>query len=244
MTEEKKQALELLKQSKHTVMILGVELLRENGYPNYRDNEELYEVESRYGYSMGELYSARFYETRTLQFFNFYRDAIVYEKEPPQIYYLLAKMQQMGYLKEIITRDIYDLPLRAGCKDVIALNGSIYQNWCQKCGRQYLLSDITKEKGVPLCETCKDKIRPNILLIGETMNNAIMTKAVNAVEEAELLIVLGANLIEDQIGSYVRNFQGKALIVINEDLALQDENADIMLEENAEKMIKEFLEEL
>ena len=51
---------------------------------------------------------------------------------------VLAAMEQAGKLQCVISSNIYELSQRAGCKNVMDLHGSIYHNYCLRCGRNIL----------------------------------------------------------------------------------------------------------
>lgn len=244
MEEQIKDLVGMLKESTYPVAVVGPELSAVSGLPNFIQEEDICEIESEYREALVDLFSARFYETRTEQFFRFYRKEIAIDKAPGKACYYLTRLQQAGFLKEIITKDIYALPERAGCTNVVSLNGSIYENYCQKCGKTYTLSQILEQKGVPLCEKCKVKLRPNILLIGEMIDNSRMTKAANAVERADFLLVIGANLNEAQLMNFIRNYQGNRLAIMNRELKLLDFQAESAIEGDIEIILQKLLERL
>ena len=58
---KEKNILQVLRESRYTVVLSGVELMKESGYPLLRDGDESYEIEEKYGYSFEEIFSSSFY---------------------------------------------------------------------------------------------------------------------------------------------------------------------------------------
>ena len=52
--------LQILENSRYTVVLTGSGMLLESGYPLLRDGEESYEIENKYGYSYEENSAADF----------------------------------------------------------------------------------------------------------------------------------------------------------------------------------------
>ena len=159
---KERNILQILKNSEYTVVLLGVEMILENGYPALRDGFASYDLEQKYGYCPEEIISSAFYETRKDFFFRFYKEEIlkIAEELPGKGYQSLKKLQDYGLIQTIITKRIFGLADRAGCIDVINLHGTVYENICPKCGKSYSVEYIKNAKGVPLCENCLVSIRP------------------------------------------------------------------------------------
>ena len=144
----------ILNDSHYTVMLGGSGMMKEGGYQGLKSPEQAYVTEKKYGLSPEDIFTTVFYNNRTEQFFNFYRTEIL--GNIPQITesaYVAARMEAAGKLQCIIDSNVYDLPQRGGCKNVIALHGSIYQNHCPHCGRQYSIEYIRDSKKIPRCES-------------------------------------------------------------------------------------------
>ena len=125
---KEKNILQVLRESRYTVVLSGVELMKESGYPLLRDGDESYEIEEKYGYSFEEIFSSSFYSARKERFFRFYKEVILKAAEipPGQGFYDLKQLQDYGLIHSIITRRIAGLEDRAGCRNVINLKGTIF----------------------------------------------------------------------------------------------------------------------
>ena len=220
----------MLLESDYLVILKGIGVSMECGCTSYRRSKYAYEIEEKYGRSPEEIFSAGFYNTRVRQFFEFYKNDLISSLgEINDGLKTLKKLEDMGVLKMIITRDIFSLAHRAGCKNVIELHGSVYHNECPHCRRKYPLEYIRDSKGVPRCENCGTTIRPQIVLAGEMVNNALSTKAADEVSKADTLLLLGCDMSSVLAESFLRYFTGKRVILIHNREHYADSKADLVI---------------
>lgn len=218
-----------IQKSRNIVCLLGVNASQDCGCLNYRWGDRIYELESRYGQSPEEIFSAVFYNTRTKQFFDFYQKEILSTLGTPDAcMHTLARMEQDGKLNAVITREIFSLAKRAGCKNVLELHGSIYRNKCPHCGKEYDIEYMKKGKTVPLCEKCGVTVRPQVCLVGEVIDNQILTAAANEIQKADLLLILGCNMNAMLTTTCVKYFNGDRMVLINEKEHYKDDVADMV----------------
>ena len=241
-----KTLLQILKESTYTTVLSGYAMLEESGYPAIRDGEASYDIEQKYGYSADEMFSSSFYSTRTEQFFRFYRDEILsaLDKPPGKCFYEMAELERRGLIHSIITRRVFGLPESAGCRNVITLHGSVYENYCQRCGRKYPVEYIRNSKRVPLCENCNTTIRPKVCLFGEMVDNQVITRAAREVQKADVLLVLGTNLKTNLCSQLVQYYEGTKLILVNAAPHYADRYADLLINERVDDTLEKIIKEL
>lgn len=241
-----KTLLQILKESRYTTVLSGFGMLLESDYPAIRDGEESYEIEQKYGYSAEEMFSSAFYSTRTEKFFEFYRNEILrpLDKPPGKCFLEMAELERKGLLQTIITRRVFGLPKRAGCKNVINLHGSVYDNYCPHCGKKYPMEYIRDSKRVPLCEECNTIVRPKVCLFGEMVDNQIITKAAEEVQKADVLLVLGTNLKSYLCSQLVDYYEGNKLVLVNAKPHFSDKYADIIIHERVDDTLEKVIKEL
>ena len=99
-----KTLVQILKESKYTTVLSGVGMLQESEYPAIRDGEESYDIESRYGYSIEEMFSSSFYSTMKEQFYEFYRNELLstLDRPPGKCFYEMAELERRGMLPACI----------------------------------------------------------------------------------------------------------------------------------------------
>lgn len=242
---KEKNILQVLRESRYTVVLSGVELMKESGYPLLRDGDESYEIEEKYGYSFEEIFSSSFYSARKERFFRFYKEVILKAAEipPGQGFYDLKQLQDYGLIHSIITRRIAGLEDRAGCRNVINLKGTIFNNTCPNCGREYPMEYIRDAKGVPLCEQCLVAIRPDVCLFGEMIDNGLMTRAAKEIEKADVVLVLGSSLHSPLCSQMLQYYSGTNLILVTESEHYSDQQADIIVYGRSDDFLRRLNEE-
>lgn len=220
----------IIQDSNGVVCICGLGAYKENGYLNFRDDEEAYDIEMSYGYSPEEIFSSTFYHTRTELFFRYYRDSVLQlDIMPNETFKALAKLEQMGKLKCVVTQCIHDTLEKAGCKNVVNLLGTVSDNTCPRCNKKYTPEFIKNSVKVPLCENCRATIRPGVTLAGEMISNAATTEAASAISNADTLLVLGCNLNVFLSEKILQYYSGNKLILINEEEHFTDKLADFVI---------------
>lgn len=234
-----------IRESKHLVCLVGNKLQEECGVPRLRVQEVAYEVESKYGYSPEEILSSVFFVTRPEMFYKYYRDVILSNQgEPSDSYYALAELERKGKVKAIITRNIFGLPTRAGCKNVIELHGSVYRNQCIHCKKDYSIEDLKKSTKVPTCDVCKSIIRPSIRLYGDMVDNGVMTRSVDAIEQADVLLALELDLNSSGYEQTFNDFTGGKIILLKSQPHFLDEKADLVLYGQVKELLPEIVKAL
>ena len=232
----------VLEHSSYTVAMCGTDMMKESGMPSLRAPEIAYQVEKEYGYSPEEIFSSVFYTNRTETFFNYYRKYMLMPPlEPSEGFYALAELERRGQLQCSIANNVHNLPGRAGCKKILNLHGTIYDNECPRCGRKYSMEYMRDSKRVPLCEDCMVTVRPKVLLFGEQVDNQMMTNAVGEIAKAEVLLLLGTSINSGLCDGYVQYFQGKTMIIINAPKHFLDEKADIVLHEEVKSALPKIV---
>ena len=240
-----KNLLQILRESSYTVVLSGAGLMAESGYPLLRDGQESYDIEEEYGYSFEEIFSSAFYSARKELFFRFYKEVILKAAEvPPGKGFLALKaLQDYGLIDSIITRRIAGLEDRVGCRNVLNMKGTVFDNVCPGCGKRYPVEYMKAAKGVPLCEKCMTAIRPQVCLFGEMINNTVMTRAAEEVEKADVLLVLGANLMTSLCSQLIQYYTGPNLILVTETEHYSDQRADIVIRGRSHEFLASMVSE-
>ena len=88
----------------------------------------------------------------------------------------------------------------------------------------------------------KQVIEPDIVLYGEPLPRKVWNDARAAVADADLLIVAGTSLSVYPANTLVTGFQGKYLVIINDEATNYDEYADLVIHDSIGKTLKEAIE--
>lgn len=211
------------------VCLLGYGVSADCGCFDYRDSNNAYDVETKYGYSPEEIFAASFLNTRTSTFFAYYRENILLKQgKPGNALMTLKRMEDDHKLFSVVTRSIYGLPERAGIRHHVDTHGTIYKNHCPHCGATYSIDFMMKAEGIPHCPNCGSVVRPDVVLDGEMIPNRLITEAANAVERADVLLILGATMKATLTQNCINYFDGNKIILINEEENYSDSSADLV----------------
>ena len=128
-------------------------------------------------------------------FWAFYgqRFATLDGKQPNGAHRALA---QLGI--PVITQNIDGLHAAAGSQDVIEVHGSIATASCLACSSRYPLAETrarleTAADGVPRCD-CDRPLKPDVVLFGELLDEAAMSRASALAAGADLMLCIGSSL--------------------------------------------------
>lgn len=144
---------EIIDTSNNIVFFGGAGVSTESGIPDFRSENGIFESLRKYGDTPENLVSHSYYLDHTEEFFNYYKDNLVFDEAMPNpAHTALAKLEKAGKLRAVITQNIDGLHQKAGSKNVMELHGSIHRNYCQICGKQYGLNHILESDGIPRCE--------------------------------------------------------------------------------------------
>ena len=138
MADEMELLKEWIKTSKNIVFFGGAGVSTESNIPDFRSTDGLYNQE--YAYPPETILSHSFYKKKPEEFFRFYRNKMLFPNaQPNAAHKALARLEQQGKLKAVITQNIDGLHQKAGSREVLELHGSVLRNYCEHCGRFYSL---------------------------------------------------------------------------------------------------------
>ena len=231
---------ELIQNSDSIVFFGGAGVSTESGIPDFRSMDGLYN--QKYKYPPETMLSHSFFMRHTEEFFEFYRDKMLYlNAVPNDAHKALAKLEAGGKLKAVITQNIDGLHQKAGSKNVLELHGSVHRNYCTKCGRFYSAGFILESQGVPHCG-CGGLVKPDVVLYEENLDNEILAKAAGAITSADILIAGGTSLNVYPAAGMLRYYTGNKLILINKSETSWDSAADLVIHESIGKTLREAVE--
>ena len=223
--EETKRLQQIISESSSIVFFGGAGVSTESGIPDFRSVDGLYH--QQWDYPPETILSHTFFMRKPEEFYRFYKAKMLCDTAKPNAAHLkLAELEKAGKLKAVITQNIDNLHQMAGSKNVLELHGSVYRNSCMKCCTSYDFAYMKAAEGVPKCEKCGGIIKPDVVLYEESLDNGTITRAVQAIAEAEVLIIGGTSL-----ASLIDYFSGKHLVVINRDATPRDRMADLVINE-------------
>ncbi|MBQ8015385.1 MAG: NAD-dependent protein deacylase [Clostridia bacterium] len=218
---------QMIEESDNIVFFGGAGVSTESGIKDFRSADGIYMMD--YKYPPESVLSHSFFEMHTEEFFEFYRKHLCFpDSKPNTAHYKLAELEKAGKLRAVITQNVDGLHQLAGSKCVYELHGSALRNYCMKCGKFYDFDFVYKSSGIPKCE-CSGIVKPDVVLYEESLDNNVISGAVNAIANADMLIVAGTSLTVYPAAGFIRYFSGDKLVLINKDATGMDEKFGLVI---------------
>ena len=203
----------IINNSKRAVFFGGAGVSTESGIPDFRSQDGLYN--QKYAYPPEYILSATFFHTHTAEFFDFYREKMIFPSAKPNAaHFKLAQWEREGKLAAVVTQNIDGLHQAAGSKNVFELHGSVWRNYCTRCGKSYSAEFILGSKGVPRCE-CGGVVKPDVVLYEEQLDGRTLSETIKYIQAADTLIIGGTSLNVYPAAGLIDYFGGDNLIVVN-----------------------------
>jgi NAD-dependent deacetylase len=225
--KELEQLQSWIDESHAIVFFGGAGVSTESGIPDFRSADGLYR--QHYRYPPEVMLSHSFYEKHLEEFYNFYRDKMLYlDAQPNAAHKKLAELEQAGRVTAVVTQNIDGLHQKAGSKTVFELHGSVHRNYCQRCHKLYSAEFIRDSRGIPYC-TCGGVVKPDVVLYEEGLDQKTLLGAVQAISRADMLIVGGTSLSVYPAAGLIQYFHGDRLVLINKSPTPFDRNAKLVI---------------
>ena len=208
---------ELINSSNKIVFFGGAGVSTESGIKDFRSKDGLYQLQSKYGCPYEEMLSSTYFFNNKDTFYKFYREMMINTSAKPNAAHIyLANLEKKKNLT-VITQNIDGLHQMAGSRNVLELHGSICRNSCLKCHSHYTLEDILKMDSTPRCPKCGGLIKPDVTLYEEQLDQEVLRESINAISNADLMIIAGTSLRVYPASGLVYYFRGRHLVVINKE---------------------------
>ncbi len=182
------KAGEIIKKARHVTAFTGAGISVESGVPPFRGEGGIWEKYDPQVLDLSYFHKNPGKSWITIReiFYNFFGKI-----EPNDAHIGLAKLEEAGILKAIITQNIDGLHARAGSKIVHELHGTLETLVCTKCGKKIKSRNLTF-KALPLyCDVCQGLIKPDFIFFGEALPTATHQKSQEEAENADVFILIG-----------------------------------------------------
>ena len=245
MNQELQELISVIRESDSIVFFGGAGVSTESNIPDFRSANGLWNEKLQINFTPEQLVSHTFFVRYPEEFFKFYKDKLIYpDAQPNAAHKALAKLEEMGKVKAVVTQNIDGLHQAAGSKVVYELHGSVLRNYCMECGAFYDEKFILESEGIPTCPKCGGRVKPDVVLYEEGLDNDIIRGAVSAISKADTLIIGGTSLIVYPAAGLIDYFNGKNLVLINKSETSADRRADIVIHEAIGEVFTEIMNNL
>ena len=235
----------ILKDSNNIVFFGGAGVSTESNIPDFRSANGLWSEKLKINLTPEQLVSHTMYMRYPEEFFKFYKEKLIYpDAKPNAAHIALAKLEKMGKVKAVVTQNIDGLHQAAGSKNVYELHGSVLRNYCMKCHAFYDEKFILESRGIPTCPKCGGKVKPDVILYEEGLDDSTIRGAVNAIANADTLIIGGTSLVVYPAAGLIDYFRGKNIVLINKSSTSADNKANLVIHDAIGKVLAQAVNEL
>lgn len=241
-------AADLFRQSRHGVVLTGAGLSTPSGIPDFRSTGTgLWSKDEPL-----DAASLNTFRTRPERFFSWFRPLAsqIYNARPNPAHLALAKLEEAGKVKSVITQNIDTLHQKAGSKTVIEMHGTMQTLTCSQCYHQvqagaYLAPFVDKGE-LPLCPKCSQLLKPDVILFGEQLPQAAWFKAQREARQCDLMLVAGSSLEVLPVAGLPMQAldRGAHLIIINNTQTYLNVRADVAILEDVATIIPAITEKV
>ena len=231
---------EIIAASKRIVFFGGAGVSAASGIPCFRSENGM---EGSDGLTPEMILSKSFFYLETERFFDYYRTHMLHpEAKPNAVHRFLYGLEKKDKLRGIVTQNVDGLHRMAGNIRVYELHGSVHENYCEECNAAYTMEYILHAKGIPRCE-CGGVIKPSVVLYGEPLPKYVCIGARREITNADTLIVGGTSLAVEPAASFIEDFRGRNLVVINREETSADSRASLVIHGEIEQVFRELEDE-
>lgn len=236
-----RHASNIIRGSKHVAVLTGAGISTPSGIPDFRSPDSgLWER-----YDPLEVASLYTFRINPEKFFAWMRPLAIqiHDAQPNPAHLGLARLEQAGYIKTVITQNIDSLHQRAASSNVLEVHGSMQTLTCVSCFRQVdsagYIQPYFEDGVIPRCPDCANILKPSVVLFGEQMPVKTWLQAQEASDKCDLMIVAGSSLEVIPVANLpMRAIEnGAHLIVINHTKTYIDEHADVVFSEDVAEII-------
>lgn len=180
---------ELLLKSRYAVALTGAGISVESGIPDFRGRDGVWAKYDPWEY--GHIDSFRADPAKVWNML-LEMSALVEGVSPNDAHYALGELENLGVLKMVITQNVDSLHQKGGVSNVVEFHGNFRGMHCDRCRRRYCSTEVSLAALPPRC-VCGGPIRPDVVLFGEGIPEEAYTKAFEAAEKCDLMVVVGTS---------------------------------------------------
>lgn len=235
------KAAEVLVNSRHAIAFTGAGISTESGIPDFRGPQGLWR---RFDPSLASIdYLLR--DPRGFWDFYIGRFSILEAAKPNEAHYALAKLEELGVIKYVITQNIDNLHQEAGSRNVIELHGNYREVYCMRCGSRFdfrvAVEKYRSGENPPRCPKCGGVLRPNVVLFGEPVDNIGRALEIASMSDAVLVVGSSLTVYPAAYVPMVVKERGGRMIIVNLEPTEMDDYADVVMRCKATEALRAIL---
>lgn len=199
----KRAATDILKSS-YAIALTGAGISTDSGIPDFRGpkgiwtknpdaERQAYQTYYTFQKSPKDYWESRFTQPSLL--------GDIDKTQPNEGHYALAKLEQAGYLKCVITQNVDGLHVRANSQRVLEYHGSLYKLRCPSCSARFWAEEYDlvelRETGKlpPLCRDCGRPLKGDVVHFNEPIPNDVAQESIEETEKCDLMLICGTSAV-------------------------------------------------
>jgi NAD-dependent deacetylase len=194
------RAAGILRAAKAIAVLTGAGISAESGVPTFRDADGLWQ-----GHAIEEVATPEAFRRNPRIVWRFYNERRANLKlvRPNAGHFALARLDERPGRCIIVTQNVDGLHARAGSRTIHELHGNLARTRCTGCGH---IEDRGLEplNELPRCDRCRALLRPDIVWFHEMLPHETWSAAESAVEEVDVLLVVGTSAIVHPAAGLIR----------------------------------------
>jgi NAD-dependent deacetylase len=241
---------DLMREDQPCVVLTGAGVSTESGIPDFRSPTGIWAQFDPLEYA-----SLDAFQRNPEKVWRFYapRFEMLISAKPNRAHRALAELEELGYVRAIVTQNIDVLHRRAGSRDVVEVHGSIATCSCPGCGSSYTLEDVlpmleqaSEQSMAPRCASCGAVLKPDVVFFGELLPAAEVDRAYELARGARLCLVIGSALEVYPVAELPLETlrAGGRLAIVNRGPTALDSRANVRVEGGAGEVLAALVEEL
>ncbi len=216
------QLADFIRQHPNLVVLTGAGVSTDSGIPAYRDAEGNWQHSAPVQHKeyMESHYARQRYWARSLIGWPLMRDA-----QPSAAHFALKRLEQLGFIKLLITQNVDRLHQQAGSQQVLDLHGRSDRVKCMQCAADYdrrevheqtaqlnpdfeisaapvrpdgdaaLESSAFEQFHVLDCKHCGGILKTDVVYFGDNVPKEAVFSALDQLEQADALLTVGTSLM-------------------------------------------------
>ena len=244
MEDAIKQVAERIAAAKHVVALTGAGISVESGIPPFRGKGGLWEKFDPM--EVAHIHSFMSNPEKVWRLLIRSMKDLLVSAKPNAAHIGLARLEELGLLKTVITQNIDGLHQMAGSRDVVEFHGSFAWLQCLDCGNRVKTVDIELAQIPPRCE-CGGIYRPECVFFGESIPMQDLDRSQVAASTCDLMLVVGTSAVVQPAAfmPVIAKQSGATVIEINpEPTPLTGTTSTLLVQGKAGKAMREITAEV
>ncbi|MCB9795061.1 MAG: NAD-dependent deacylase [Alphaproteobacteria bacterium] len=223
MSVELATAAQWFEESRRVLIITGAGVSADSGLPTYRGIGGLYNRDTEEGMPIEDALSGRTLRRDPALCWKYMLEIgkAVSGAAPNRAHQVIARLERKVPEVVVLTQNVDGLHGAAGSTDVIEIHGGLRRLFCMDCGAEGRRLDFHDPHGIelpPRCERCGGVLRPDVVLFGEMLQDATVSRYSKALSQAfDLTVIIGTTAVFPYIAEPVllAARQGRRTLEIN-----------------------------